>query len=101
MERAHLPAGAAAETARADTAAKLDWKSRKEEEARKRKLQNDILKLEQRIAELEEEDARIDALFEDPEITSDAKKLTDLSRQKEEVTNRLEEAYARWEALQE
>ena len=101
VERAYLASEAVAEKEKADTAAKLDWKSQKEKEARKRKQQNDLLRLESRIEALEQEDRDIDVLFEDPETASDPQKLTELSRRKEAVANELEEAYSEWESLQE
>ena len=101
VERAYLASEAVAEKEKADTAAKLDWKSQKEKEARKRKQQNDLLRLESRIEALEQEDRDIDVLFEDPETASDPQKLTELSRRKEAVASELEEAYSEWESLQE
>ena len=101
VERAYLASEAAAEKEKTDTAAKLDWKSQKEKEARKRKQQNDLLRLESRIEALEQEDRDIDVLFEDPETASDPQKLTELSRRKEAVASELEEAYSEWESLQE
>lgn len=84
-----------------ETEAKQDWKAQKEEQARKRKLENDLAKAEKEIESLENEDKGIDASFEDPEIACDAEKCVNLSRRKEEISLRLEELYGIWEKLSE
>ena len=53
------------------------------------------------IEALEEESRGIDALFEDPEISSDAVRLTELSSRKAALMEELETAYAEWETLEE
>ena len=101
VERAQLHSGISAAEATADSSAKLDWKAQKEEEAKKRKQANDLKKLEMLIERLEEEDAAIDVLFEDPETAVNPEKLTELSRRKNELMRELEEAYGEWERLQD
>ena len=81
------------------TAAKLDWKQQKEEEARKRKRENDLKRVENRIDVLEHRDQEIDALLLDPEICQDHIRLTELAREKEDVSKELEELYQKWEEL--
>ena len=100
VERAYLKEEAAAAPGKTDTSSRLDWMARKEEEARRRKQASALKRLEEEIDALETEDREIDVLFEDPEIASDAGRLTELSRRKDAVMKRLEEAYAEWEALQ-
>ncbi|MBO7364333.1 MAG: ABC-F family ATP-binding cassette domain-containing protein [Lachnospiraceae bacterium] len=76
----------------------LDWQQQKNEQARKRKLENEQKKLEDRITELE---ARIGALDEellDPAIATDAEKLGAIAAEKGALERRLEEAYEAWEA---
>ena len=90
----------AAETS-SGTAAMLDWKAQKEQESKERRRKTAIQRLEQEIEELENEDAEIDRLFDDPVIASDPEKLTGLSVRKDAVTKRLEDALSEWEALQE
>ncbi len=101
VERAQLHSGIRTAEATADSSAKLDWKAQKEEEAKKRKQANDLKKLEMLIERLEEEDAAIDVLFEDPETAVNPEKLTELSRRKNELMRELEEAYGEWERLQD
>ncbi|MEE8826594.1 MAG: ABC-F family ATP-binding cassette domain-containing protein [Eubacteriales bacterium] len=85
----------------APTEAKKDWKAQKEEEARKRKRENDLKKTEARIETLETESSEIDAKFSDPAIATDVAELTKLSERKDEIEKELEDLYARWEELQE
>ena len=99
VERAYLPSETDSPDNEGESAAKLDWKAQKEEEAKKRKQKNDLARLEAEIETLEERDREIDVLFEDERIMSDAAALTDLSREKDEIAQRLEKAYARWEEL--
>ena len=82
------------------TQSKLDWQKQKEEEARIRKLKNDLTRTEKRIEELESENAAIDARFEDPAIASDPEELTKMSCRKDEILGQLEELYEKWELLQ-
>ncbi len=83
------------------TEAKKDWKAQKEEEARKRKRENDLRKTEARIDALETESSKLDTKFSDPAIATDVAELTKLSKQKDAVEKELEDLYARWEELQE
>ena len=83
------------------TEAKKDWKAQKEEEARKRKRENDLRKTEARIDALETESSKLDTKFSDPVIATDVAELTKLSKQKDAVEKELEDLYARWEELQE
>ncbi len=82
------------------TQSKLDWQKQKEEEARIRKLKNDLTRTEKQIEELESENAAIDARFEDPAIASDPEELTKMSCRKDEILGQLEELYEKWELLQ-
>lgn len=84
-----------------DTAAKLDWKAQKEEQSKKRKLENDIRKAEEEIEALENEDREIDQAFNDPETACNPEKCIKLSRRKEEISLRLTEVYSEWEKLTE
>jgi hypothetical protein len=56
---------------------------------------------EKEIEELEQEDAAIDAEFEQPEVACDPVKCTDLGNRKEQIASRLEELYMIWEELSE
>ncbi len=101
VERAYLTQAERASEGAEISAAKLDWQTQKELEAQKRKRTNDLKRLEQRIEALEEESRGIDALFDDPEISSDAVRLTELSSRKAALMEELETAYAEWETLEE
>ena len=97
--------GAAASSAPASSSvssgAKNDWLAQKEEQARKRKLQNDLKKVEEEIHRLETRDHEIDALLEKEEVFSDVKKLMELNQEKEELAGRLNQLYEAWETLAE
>ena len=88
--------GAAAETSgkaaesSADAGGKLDWKAQKEEQARQRKRQNDLKKVEDEIHRLETRDGEIDGLLCDESVFSDVAKLMELNKEKEEIAGKLE-----------
>ena len=84
-----------------DTEAKLDWKSQRRQQARKRKLENDLKKTEGAIETLEQRNEALDRLMALPENCSDVSKLTALSSEKEENLEKLEALYAQWETLSE
>ena len=92
------------QTAPAPTAASssaLDWKAQKEEQARIRKLQNELKKTEEEIHRLESRDSEIDQLLSLEEVYTDVARLMELNKEKDAAANRLEELYARWEELAE
>ncbi len=99
VEKANLPSETDGVSQALETASKLDWKAQKEEEARKRKQKNDLLKIEKQIEDLEKRDREIDLQFEDPDVMSDAKKLAELSEEKNRLAEALENAYETWEQL--
>ncbi|MCD7908421.1 MAG: ABC-F family ATP-binding cassette domain-containing protein [Clostridium sp.] len=80
---------------------KLEWKAQKEEQARIRKLQNELKRTEDEIHRLETRDAEIDGLLALEEVYTDVARLMELNREKENSAARLEELYARWEELAE
>lgn len=84
-----------------ETAAALDWKAQKEEQARLRKKENDLKKTEAEIEALETRDAQIDELMAAPEICTDVAKLQELSKEKEQITEKLTALYEKWEELSE
>ncbi len=92
---------ASAPAAKEETAAKLDWKAQKEQQARERKRKNDLAKCEAEIAQLEERTAAIDEEMARPEVATSSAKLLELSREQEKVNARLEELYELWETLAE
>ncbi|MCD8249319.1 MAG: ABC-F family ATP-binding cassette domain-containing protein, partial [Lachnospiraceae bacterium] len=80
---------------------KLDWKQQKEEQARLRKIQNDLKRVERRIEELEGRDGEMDDLLTHEEICTDVAKVTELSAEKEAVRQELDSLYEEWESLSE
>ena len=68
---------------------KLDWKAQKEEQARIRKRQNDLKKVEEEIHALETRDGEIDALLCEEEIFTDVAKLMELNQEKEAIAGKL------------
>lgn len=78
-----------------------DWKQRKEEQARRRKIANDLKKCENDIAALEAEGESLDAQISLPENSTDPNKLRDLTDRREQINEKLEDLYARWEELSE
>ena len=79
----------------------LDWKARKEEQARRRKRENDLRKVEEAISRLEAEEAELDRLMALPENASDVGKLMELSRKRESVQEELMVRMEEWEKLEE
>ena len=80
---------------------KLDWKAQKEQQAKIRKRQNDLKKVEERISVLEERDAQIDIELSKPEVFSNSVKCQELSVEKAAVLEELDSLYETWESLAE
>lgn len=80
---------------------KLDWKAQKEEQARLRKRQNDLKKVEDTIHNLETRDGEIDSLLSQEEVYTDVGRLMELNKEKEDIAAKLEELYELWEELAE
>ena len=82
-----------------NTAVKDDWKAQKEEQAKLRKRQNDIAKIEKNIEQLETENSELDEQLALPEVYSDVKQLMKLNEKKQEIEKKLEKLYEDWETL--
>ena len=80
---------------------KLDWKAQKEEQAKMRKRQNDLKKVEERISLLEERDAQIDIELSNPDIFTNSVKCQELSSEKASILEELDSLYETWESLAE
>ena len=78
---------------------KLTWQQQKEEQARKRKQENELKKTEQRIEELETRDKEIDETLVLPDVCTNVGRCAELSREKEKIQQELEELYEKWETL--
>ncbi|MCD7869394.1 MAG: ATP-binding cassette domain-containing protein, partial [Enterocloster clostridioformis] len=80
---------------------KLEWKAQKEEQARIRRIQNELKKTEDSIHSLETRDSEIDALLTREEVYTDVPRLMELNKEKEEIAGQLEKLYQSWEELAE
>ena len=80
---------------------KLEWKAQKEEQARIRRIQNELRKTEDSIHALETRDSEIDALLTKEEIYTDVPRLMELNKEKEEIAGQLETLYLHWGELAE
>ena len=80
---------------------KIDWKAQKEEQARLRKRQNELKKVEDKIHELETRDGEIDELLSQEDVNTDVSRLMELNKEKESIQKELEVLYEKWEELAE
>ncbi|MBU5481541.1 ribosomal protection-like ABC-F family protein [Blautia sp. MSJ-19] len=78
---------------------KLTWQQQKEEQARKRKQENELKKVEKRIEELETRDKEIDDTLVLPDVCTNVGRCAELSREKDKIQQELEELYEKWEEL--
>ena len=78
---------------------KLTWQQQKEEQALKRKRENELKKVEARIEELETRDKEIDETMVLPDICTNVAECTKLSREKAAIEEELEGLYKKWEEL--
>ena len=78
---------------------KLSWQQQKEEQARLRKIENELKKTESEIEQLETRNAEIDLQLQDPANGTNIQLLQEISREHEANGNRLEELMEQWEAL--
>lgn len=83
------------------SSSKMDWKQKKEEQARQRKRENDLKKLEKEIEALETRDKEIDEKMLLPEIATSVAECVKLSGEKAEIAEKLEALYEKWEELAE
>ena len=79
---------------------KLTWQQQKEEQALKRKRENELKKVEARIEELETRDKEIDETMVLPDICTNVAECTKLSREKAAIEEELEGLYEKWEELE-
>lgn len=80
---------------------KIDWKAQKEEQARLRKRQNELKKVEDKIHKLETRDSEIDELLSQEDVYTDVSRLMELNKEKESIQKELEVLYEKWEELAE
>lgn len=80
-----------------DTESKTDWKAQKEEQAKQRKLQNEIKRIEERINALETSNEELNTALANPEIATDVGKLMELQKQIDTNNEELDMLYEKWE----
>ncbi len=80
---------------------KLSWQQQKEEQARLRKIENALKKTEEEIETLETRNEELEQQLSDPANGTDIALLQKLSKEKEEIDNRLMELMEKWEELSE
>lgn len=78
---------------------KQDWQEQKAEQARIRKLENELKKTEEKIAQLERQIAEIDEECMKPENATNSAKLGELTAKQNEYSTELEACYEIWEKL--
>lgn len=81
--------------------AKISWQQSKEEQARLRKLKNELKKTEENIARIEERILAIDEESSLPEVCRDTAKLMELHNEKTSLSDELDTLYEKWEDLSE
>jgi len=80
---------------------KLSYQEQKEQQAKERKLKNQIKKIETEIEETEEKIAELDELLLSEEIATDADRLRDIYEDKTSLEEKLNELYDKWSEIQE
>lgn len=78
---------------------KLDWKQQKELQAKERKRQNELKKVEDEISACETRNDEIDNLLTLEEVYTDVPRLMELNNEKKEIEERLEVLMEQWEEL--
>ena len=83
------------------SSAKLDRQKQKEEQARVRRIQNQLAKIEEAISEAEERVSYIDQQLCLEEVYSDFEKSKDFLQEKESLSEKITALYEEWETLSE
>ncbi|MCR4617160.1 MAG: ABC-F family ATP-binding cassette domain-containing protein [Lachnospiraceae bacterium] len=83
------------------TEAALDWKAQKAQAAEQRKKENALKKCEEAIATAEAELSEVDAKLSDPSNGNNVALLQELSRNRDEISAKLDKLYEEWEELAE
>jgi len=82
-----------------ESAGKLDWKQQKEEQARERKRQNDLKRIEAEIERLEARSEELDVLLADEAVYTSHTRLLEVTKEKDETAEKLLELMEQWENL--
>ena len=88
-------------TSEAPSSAKLDRQKQKEEQARVRRIQNQLAKIEESISEAEDRVSYIDEQLCQEEVYSDFEKSKDFLAEKDVLTEKITNLYEEWESLSE
>ena len=99
MTEKYAPAPEAAAEIKQVSDNKLSWQQQKEEQALKRKRENELKKVEARIEVLEARDREIDETMVLPDVCTNVAECTKLSREKAAIAEELETLYEQWEEL--
>ena len=99
MTEKYAPAPEAAAEIKQVSDNKLSWQQQKEEQALKRKRENELKKVEARIEVLEARDREIDETMVLPDVCTNVAECTKLSREKASISMELEKLYEKWEEL--
>ncbi|MGI6010920.1 MAG: ABC-F family ATP-binding cassette domain-containing protein [Ruminococcus sp.] len=86
---------------KAPTETKLSWQQQKEEQALRRKKENQLKKLEEEISSLETQISEIDELLSQPDIATDAARCAELAEEQNKLQEKLEERFEQWEITAE
>lgn len=79
----------------------LSWQEQKELQAKERKRKNDLKKTEEEISRLEERNEAIDHELTLEEVYSNSVKCQELTSERTQNEEKLEELYEKWESLAE
>lgn len=90
-----------ASASESDGSSKMSWQLSREEQARMRRLRNELRKTEDRISELETRLETIDAQTVSPEICSNTARLMELHHERTSTEAELDRLYEKWEELSE
>ena len=101
LETKSVPAASDEIQPAVQTQSSMDWKKQKQEQAARRKLENQINKIEEKIAETEAAIAECDSLLEQEEVFSSAAKSAEVFNKKTKLEEELSALYEQWESLQE
>ncbi|NBJ92159.1 ABC-F family ATP-binding cassette domain-containing protein [Parablautia muri] len=79
---------------------KLSWQAQKEMQARARKKENDLKKCEEAITDIERKLSEIESTMSLPEVATNVARLQELTKEQEEMNQKLSALYEQWEALE-
>ncbi len=88
-------------SASASASGKEDWQAKKDAQAKERRRQTQLSRLEAQIAQLEAESQELETCLNDPAISTNAARLQELSLQQAAVNEQLETLYEQWADLAE